>query len=213
MQTTPLIIGSVIVLGCLMGVFLCLHRKRLIDDVPTSKTQGVFIGMTELKGTAESETPLTSHLGGVRCVEYHWKVDEHWSRTVTYVDSKGIHSRTESGWTTVASGGEMPPFYIKDDTGVIRIDPKGASITDVSTFDRTCGLKDPLYFAKGPLAAVANSTHRRRFKESAIPLHTMLYVMGQARECKDVVAAEIAHDKKAPLHSGITRNHGGDFYL
>jgi hypothetical protein len=28
----------------------------------------------------------------------------------------------------------------------------------------------------------------------------MLYVMGQAQECKEVVAAEIAHDKNAPLY-------------
>ena len=167
--------------------------------MPTSKTQGVFIGLTELKGTAESETPLTSYLGGVRCVQYKWQVDEHWSRTVTYVDSKGVHTRTESGWTEVASGGKCPPFYLKDDTGIIRIVPKGAAIHGVSTFDRTCGMKDPVYFGKGPATQIANSTHQRRFKESAIPLHVMLYVMGQAREREDVVAAEIAHDKCAPL--------------
>jgi hypothetical protein len=199
MQILPLVIGSISALGFVFGAFVCQRRKRLIDDLPTSKTQGVFIGLTELKGTAESETPLTSYLGGIRCVEYRWEVDEHWSRTVTYVDSKGVHSRTESGWIKVAGGGEKPPFYLKDDTGVIRIDPDGASITDVSTFYRTCGQSDPLYFAHGPLSAVADSTHQRRFKENALPLHSMLYVMGQARECKDVVAAEISHDKNAPL--------------
>ena len=157
------------------------------------------LGLSELKGTAESETPLTSYLGGVRCVWYAWKVEEHWSRTVTYVDSKGVQSRTESGWTEVAKGGENPPFYLKDDTGVILIVPDGASIHGVLTFDRTCGAADPLYFAKGPLAATANSTHQRRFKESALPLHVALYIMGQARERKDMVAAEIAHDKCAPL--------------
>jgi hypothetical protein len=99
----------------------------------------------------------------------------------------------------VAGGEENPPFYLKDDTGVIRIVPEGADIHGVSTFDRTCGAADPLYFAKGPLAAIANSTHRRRFKESALPLHAMLYVMGPARERKDVVAAEIARDKSAPI--------------
>ena len=200
----PLLIGSLAALGCLVGAFVCLRRKRLIDDLPTSKTQGVFIGMSELKGSAESETPLTSYLGGIRCVWYEWKVEEHWSRTVTetYTDAQGrsgVRTRTESGWTVVASGGDNPPFYLKDDTGVIRIMPEGADIHGVSTFDRTCGSGDPLYFAKGPLFAVANSTHQRRFKESALPLHAMLYVMGQARERKDVVAAEIARDKGDPL--------------
>ncbi len=195
----PLLISSFAALGCLAGAFVCLRRKRLIDDLPTSRTQGVFIGTSELKGSAESETPLTSYLGGIRCVQYKWKVEEHWSRTVTYTDGKGIHTRTESGWTVVASGGENPPFYLKDDTGVIRIVPEGANVHGVSTFDRTCGAGDPLYFAKGPLSAIANSTHQRRFKESALPLHAALYVMGQARERQDVVAAEIARDKSAPL--------------
>jgi hypothetical protein len=195
----PVLIGSLAAVGCIIGVFVCLRRKRLIDDLPTSKTQGVFIGMSELKGTAESESPLTSYMGAVRCVWYKWKVEEHWSRTVTYTDSKGIHTRTESGWKEVAAGGENPPFYLKDDTGIIRIVPDGANIHGVASFERTCGTKDPLYFSKGPLFAVANSTHRRRFKETVLPIHTSLYIMGQARERRDVVAAEIARDKAAPI--------------
>jgi len=195
----PLLIGSLASVGCLIGAFVCLRRKRLIDDLPTSRTQGVFIGLTELKGSAESETPLTSYLGGIRCVQYEWKVEEHWSHTVTYVDSRGVHTRTESGWTVVAKGGENPPFYLKDNTGIIRIVPEGASIHGVSSFDRTCGMKDPVYFVKGPASAIANSTHQRRFKESALPLHVSLYIMGQAREREDVVAAEIARDKGAPI--------------
>ena len=139
MITTPLLAGLVAAVGCLIGTFVCLRRKRLIDDLPTSKTQGVFIGMSELKGTAESEAPLTSYLGGIRCVWYTWKVEEHWSRTVTYADSKGLHTRTESGWKEVAGGSEDPPFYVNDDTGVVRIVPRGASIHGISTFDRTCG--------------------------------------------------------------------------
>lgn len=41
-------------------------RRRLIDDTPTCKTTGVFIGMVELKGTAEAEAPLRSFFGGMR---------------------------------------------------------------------------------------------------------------------------------------------------
>jgi len=58
----------------------------------------------------------------------------------------------------VAKGGENPPFYLKDNTGVIRVVPEGAAIHGVPTFDRNCGQTDPLYFAKGPLSAAANST-------------------------------------------------------
>jgi hypothetical protein len=204
LSLVSVVLGSLAALGCLLGAFWALRHKRLIDDLPTSKTQGVFIGLAELKGTAESETPLTSYLAGISCVQYAWQIDEHWSRTVTetYTDSKGhtqTRTRTESGWTKVADGGQSIPFYLKDDTGVIQIVPDGARIHNVKTFDETALRSSPLYFGKGPEHEIANSTHKRRFHETALPLHTMLYVVGQARERQDVVAAEIAHDKNAPM--------------
>src|SRR5580658_9092013 len=78
----------------LLFFFLALRagrRQRLVSDLPTSKTTGVFIGLVELKGTAEVEQPLTSYLAEQSCVYYQWNVDEHWSRTVieTYTDSEG----------------------------------------------------------------------------------------------------------------------------
>lgn len=189
---------------CLVGAFYNLRRKRIIDDLPTSKTQGVFIGLSELKGTAESESPLTSYLAKVQCVQYAWQIYEHWQRTTTetYSDAQGhtkTRTKTRSGWTRVAHGGESEPFYLKDDTGVIRIVPKGAQIQANSTFKETVKPSNPLYYGKGPANAVANSTHRRRFQETAVPLHTMLYVVGQARQREDVVAAEIAQDKASPM--------------
>src|SRR3990170_2333738 len=118
----PVVLGGVVALGCLIVALSFLRRKRLLDDLPTSKTQGVFIGLVELKGTAESERPLTSYLAEVPCVQYAWRIEEHWSRTVTetYRDAKGrtqTRTRTESGWTQVAGGGESAPFYLRDDTG------------------------------------------------------------------------------------------------
>ena len=206
----PPVLGGLGALGCLIGAFRALRRKRLIDDIPTSKTQGVFIGLAELKGTAEGEVPMTSYLAGIRCVQYVWQVDEHWSRTVheTYTDAKGhtrTRTRTESGWTKVAGGGQSAPFYLKDDTGVIQVVPEGATIHSITVFDETCSPGSDLYYGKGPAHGVPDSTHRRRFRETALPLHTMLYVMGQAHERKDMVAAEIAFDKDAPMFVISTR--------
>ena len=116
----PLLIAAIGGLGCLFAGFRTLWRKRLIDDLPTSKTQGTFIGLTELKGTAESDAPLTSYLAAARCVYYSWNVSEHWRKTVreSYTDSKGrrkTRTRTKTGWSTVASGGQSISFYLKDD--------------------------------------------------------------------------------------------------
>src|SRR5579862_631207 len=199
------------VIGFLLG-FVCLlaglrdgKRKRLVDNLPTCKTTGIFIGLVELKGTAESERPLTSYLAECSCVHYVWSVDERWSRTVTetYTDSEGrmqTRTRQESGWTTVDSGGETELFYLKDDCGVVLIRPQGAKLEAGKVFDQTCGRGNALYYGKGPSGAVANSDFVRRFHEMAIPLYCGLYVLGQAREREDIVAPEIAEDKNAPMY-------------
>src|SRR5580704_4453292 len=100
------VIGFVLGIVCLLAGLRDGKRKRLVDNLPTSKTSGVFIGLVELKGTAESVEPLTSFLAECQCVHYAWSVDERWSRTVTetYTDGDGktqTRTRTESGWTTV----------------------------------------------------------------------------------------------------------------
>jgi hypothetical protein len=105
----------------------------------------------------------------------------------------------------VAKDQQKAPFYLKDDTGVIRIIPDGAEIQDKQIFNKTCRFSDPLYFAKGPLKEIADSDHERRFTETAIPLHANLYIMGQARQREDIVAAEIAKDKNCPMFLVSTR--------
>jgi hypothetical protein len=203
-------IGLLLGVLCLAGAFRAGRRWRLLENLPTSKTTGVFIGLVELKGTAESAQPLTSFLAGQPCVYYRWSVEERWSRTVTetHTDSQG-HTRTttrhESGWTTVAQGGETASFFLQDDCGAILIRPEGAKVEPAEMFDETAGRDDPLYYGKGPAGAVGNSDHRRRFVEDGIPQHAMLYVLGQARERQDVVAPEVACDRNAPMFLISTR--------
>jgi tellurite resistance protein len=196
--------------GALLGVLLlwamirCLRKKRLLENLPTSKAQGVFIGLVELKGVARAEQPLVSYLAEVPCVWYSWNISERWSRweTQTYTDSKGrTHTRLvrRSGWTTVASGGYMIPFYLVDDTGAVLVRPDGAQVEPRRVFSRQCGPGDPLYYGKGPAGAIPDSDHVRAFTESAIPLEQPIYVVGRAREREDVVAPEIAYDRRAEM--------------
>ena len=203
--------GALLAVVSLIAAFRAGRRRRLIDNLPTSKTSGVFIGLVELKGTAESSGPLTSYLAGAACVHYGWTVEEHWSRTVvtTETDSKGntrTVTRHESGWTQVDAGGETIPFYLQDDCGVILVRPDGAKIEAATMFDETCAMGDPLYYGKGPATAVMDSDHRRRFVERGIPLKVDLFIVGQARERQDIVAPEIVADPDAPMFLISTRS-------
>ncbi|MFM8792721.1 MAG: GIDE domain-containing protein, partial [Solirubrobacterales bacterium] len=188
-----------------------LRLRRLIQDLPTSKARGVFIGLVELKGTAEIEEPLTSYLAETACVQFGWSVSEEGRRVVTYtVTDKDGNSRTEtrveSGWTTVASGGLASPFHLVDDTGSILVRPEGATIEGRSVFSETVTAFSDLYYGKGPPGGVVDSTGRRMFTESAVPLHAPVFVVGKARQREDVVAAEIAADPSAPMFLISTRS-------
>jgi hypothetical protein len=188
-----------------------LRRKRLIENVPTSKVAGVFIGLTEVKGTAESPSPLRSYLAGIACVYYRYSIEEEWERweTVTDRDEKG-NTRTrrvrKSGWTTIASAEERPPFFLRDETGAIRVCPEKAIIEGDCVFSRTCGRMDPLYYGKGPAGGIPDSTGRRSFTEHAIAVGKRLYVIGTARIGEEAVAPEIAYDKESELFLISTRD-------
>ena len=191
----------------LLGLFMS-HRanrhRRLLSALPTSQVQGVFIGLVELKGTAESEAPRIAFLSGKKCVLYSWNISESWQREVeeTYTDEDGKtqrRTRTDSGSTTIASGGQADPFYLKDETGVILVNPEGADVHPADLFSRTCGKGDSLYFGKGPSSEVSGSTHSRSFNETGILLHSDVYLVGRARERADIVAPEIAKEKGSPV--------------
>ena len=187
--------------------FRALRRKRLIENVPTSKVEGVFLGLTELKGTAETKSPLKSYLAEIECVYYRYSIEEHWEKTETYTDSKGqTRTRTKSGWTTVASDDVRRPFDVRDETGALRVVPDRAEMDCNCVFSRTCGCSDPIYYGKGPATEVAHSTHTRRFSEYAIRPGQALYIMGTARLREDVVAPEIAYGKEDEMYLISTRS-------
>ena len=197
-------LGGLLSLGCLLASFRNFRRKSLTEGLPTSRALGVFMGLVEMKGAAECEQPLKSRLGDALCVHYEWSVEEQWERTeyVTRTDKDGNRTQeaeTKSGWTSVGSGKFSVAFYVKDATGAILVRPEGADMDPPVVLSRTCSPDDDLYYGKGPPSDIADSSHRRRFLEKAIRLHAPVYVVGKARERKDIVAAEIAADEHAPL--------------
>jgi len=91
------------------------------------------------------------------------------------------------------------PFYLEDDTGVLRVLPQGAETTGDEVYSEQCGTSNPIYYGLGPPGQVSGSTHERRFRESAIELSAEIYVVGRARVRQDVVAAEIARFDDAAM--------------
>ena len=192
----------------LSGLFLFLglrsgKRRRLLDDTPTSKTLGIFIGEVEVEGVCVSTAPIRAKFCYKDCVIYKWGIDEEWKRweTETYTDNEG-RTRTRrvlrSGWTTIAGESLYQGFYLKDDFGYVWVHPKGSDYDTLSLFEEYTHRGQALY-VMGPDDEIMDSTGRRRFYESGIPVGTELFVRGRASERLDIVAPQIVEDPQAEM--------------
>ena len=192
----------------LSGLFLFLglrsgKRRRLLDDTPTSKTLGIFIGEVEVEGVCVSTAPIRAKFCYKDCVIYKWGIDEEWQRweTETYTDNEG-RTRTRRvlrrGWTTIAGESLYQGFYLKDEFGYVWVHPKGSEYDTLSLFEEYTHRGQALY-VMGPDDEVMDSTGRRRFYESGIPVGTELFVRGRASERPDIVAPQIVEDPQAEM--------------
>ena len=91
-----------------------------IKNTAVSNVASAAIGLVELAGRASSDAPEPGPVSGVPCV--YWKV------TGEYYYSSG-----KSGhWDKFYDVTSTKRFYIKDDTGRMRIDPEGGKTNIVS---------------------------------------------------------------------------------
>ena len=205
-EQTLIIVGGiappVIALICMVLYARGTKRKRLIEDTPTSKVKGIFIGLNEIKGKVNLVANMSAYLSEKPCCYYSYSIEEHYTRTRTVTDKDG-NTRTEtySGWETVASGNNRVEFDLVDETGNVRVIPAKAEMEGNVVLSRTCGTGDAIYYGKGPAYAISGSNYRRRFKESAIVQSDQLYVLGSARLADESARVEIAKEDEIYLIS------------
>ncbi|MDY0162328.1 LemA family protein [Desulfobotulus sp.] len=111
--------------GCLLGMltfFLgirLIKRKRLMEHIPTAKSQGLSYGMAELKGrifTDQSLPCIQSKLNAKDCVACHYKIQEE------------KKSGDKTKWVTIEEAVRATPFWLQDDEGRVKVHPKDAEI-------------------------------------------------------------------------------------
>ncbi|MAG73539.1 hypothetical protein CL620_04435 [archaeon] len=97
--------------------FSLWRRKKLIENIPTSKVRSIAMGLVEVFGKAVKGTKLLeSPFSLAKCVYYSYLVEEY--------RKQGKHSR----WVTIRKDQSGIPFYLKDDTGKVLVDPIGADV-------------------------------------------------------------------------------------
>jgi hypothetical protein len=123
----PLGIGATValvagVLWMLQGL-RDLRLRRVIRDTPTARIRSMPMGLVEVHGTAEPRSTVTAPFSGRECA--CWQVE---------VASKG----EKNTWNTIHRGGSKHPFYLRDDTGVVLVDPRGAELRLVDQLEEEC---------------------------------------------------------------------------
>ena len=97
---------------------ISFRKKRLIENIPTSKIRSIAMGLVEIYGEVApgSGNILKSPFSQNDCVYYKYKIEELRS------------SGKSTYWATVKKDWDYRPFYLKDNTGMVLVDPLDAKI-------------------------------------------------------------------------------------
>lgn len=101
-----------------------LHRKRVMENMPTSLLRSAAQGYVKLEGMARllEGDPILAGLTGQHCVWYRYKVEQRERQA-------GSRGHGESRWRTVDAATSEHLFALTDDTGTCVVDPDGATVT------------------------------------------------------------------------------------
>jgi hypothetical protein len=97
--------------------FLWLQQKRMIENTPTSKIRSLAMGNVEVYGEVlPQKKMLKSPLLGKDCVYYDYRIQEE------------MHARDYTYWATIKKGQKAVEFMLRDSTGEVLVNTKGAKI-------------------------------------------------------------------------------------
>jgi hypothetical protein len=94
-----------------------------MEDTPTSKIRSAAQGFVELVGTQHEleGSPLSAPLTGSNCTWWSYEIE----KKTTTRSSKG---RTQTTWVRVESDTSVGFFNLRDETGEILVNPRGADV-------------------------------------------------------------------------------------
>lgn len=110
--------AAVVGLGGLGACFVFLHRKRLMEDMPTSRIRSAPQGYVELEGIGRlmDGPPIIAPLTRSRCLWWSYRVEER--------KRQGRGTK----WVTLDRGISDDSFWLEDRTGRCVVDPSGAKV-------------------------------------------------------------------------------------
>ena len=187
-------------------------KKRLVENIPTSKTRSVALGLVEVFGKAlPTQKPFIAPLTQRECV---------WCTTT--IERYEKHGKSSS-WVVVDSNTQLTPFWVKDDTGEILVHPHHAEMSIPNDFRFESGFgRPPLTselsaYAKArgiglgtnfstPIGNIKVGVPRLHFTEKAIETGQLVYVMGTAQPRSLKKIPEDANKENGAIFIGQGKN-------
>ena len=164
----------------LIGGLASYRKRSLIQNIPTSKIRSIAMGLVEIFGEVvpTKEKLLKSPFTNKDCVYYKYVIEER-RRT-------GSGHYKSSAWKKIKEGSESVRFFLKDNTGQVLVEPKGAAVDIPADHEFRLGTKPNRYAEnffnsinfryKGFLGLNRNI----RYKEYFIQPKEKIYVLGTA---------------------------------
>ncbi|MGH9405730.1 MAG: GIDE domain-containing protein [Terriglobia bacterium] len=115
--------------GCIFGLVwfargFQLYRKSLIiEDTPVVPIRSAAMGRIQTKGTAQADDTFPSFVSGERCCVAKVQID------------RWVANRSGGHWEHYRTDRQGVPFYLEDETGRVRVDPRGCDL-DVPVYCR-----------------------------------------------------------------------------
>lgn len=151
----------------------------------------------EVAGVIECDKPLTGPVSGAACVAFSRSVVREYEEDVTTTDDKGHReTKTEQRTETMESEDRRVPFWVRDDSGRVLVNPDEAELDLVDTANR---------FENAPPAAASGRTRTLgyRYAEQALTVGTRVYVLGCAMDGHGQV--QVAHNPRGKQQFIISR--------
>jgi hypothetical protein len=150
--------------------FRTLRTRRLIANTPTARIRSMAMGLVEITGTVEPRSTVLAPFSAKPCA--YWEVD--------------VSSRTRRGWTVIHRNQSGSPFFLRDETGLALVYPRGSQCKIAFASEEQCaGMMLPPCYAEymdqrasalGKLARLGTL----RFRERLLEAGDRVYVLGTA---------------------------------
>lgn len=171
------VVGIIFGVGLFVNGFRSMHRKKMIESIPTSKIRSLAVGIAEIFGKAVTNSKLIrAPFSNDECIACRVVIQEY--------NNYSKYKR----WQTIRDTILCNEFMVEDETGRVQVDPQGATFDIPKSFENKSGwLNDPPIHTKDFLKkqnlnyeGFLGVNKSMRYIEYAIKSGDQVYVLGRA---------------------------------